>query len=149
MTRGRKTVILLAEQEAFSEFWEVSLDGFLSKWYWFSTLLPSLATPLRNENQKCGESYDVIPGPNKSGKCHKSLKKAEAHGISRTNPPIYEDQIIQTDIRALGPYEKHQHVGTFLSLRKRQFFQGSPLTRICLTSRKKHQRSIAPVRPVS
>ena len=35
-------------------------------------------------------------------KGHKSLKKAQACGISRTNPQIYEDQTIQTDIRVLG-----------------------------------------------
>jgi hypothetical protein len=59
--------------------------------------------PHRNKTQKYRGSRDAFPGLSASRKCYKSLQKAQTRGISRTNPPIYEDRTIWTDIRALGP----------------------------------------------
>lgn len=83
---GQNTAPHLAEHEAFSVVLE-NKSGRLS----FRVVLvqhtsPSPCHPLSNKTQKWQGIFVVIPGHNMNRKCHKSLKKAQACGILRTNP---------------------------------------------------------------
>lgn len=146
--RGQNTVIHLTEHGGFSEVWKISLDSLLSKWYWFSTPFPSLATP-QGWKPEVPRERRCYSWPRRAGRAINLSRKPKLVGFPEQPTdlwgPDHSDRY--QSLGFLGKAWIYRNIPVILG--NTTLSKGSPLIRICLTSWEHHQNSAAWTRPVS